>query len=177
MKRIVVLFVVILIAAAGCSRQSQEPKGQAPSPNMPVMMKSPEEMRQLEQLAQQAPKNPRAWTILGDALMDSKRFSEAIDAYKKSLAIDPNNVDVRVDLGTCFKNLGKPEQAIEEYRKAAKINPNHAFAHRNLGVVFAYDLHKNKEAAQEFEKYLALAPNAPDAAEIRNNVQLLKATR
>ena len=43
------------------------------------MMKSPEEIRQLEQLAKQSPKNAEAWIMLGNALMDSNRFSEAAE--------------------------------------------------------------------------------------------------
>ena len=43
-----------------------------------------------------------------------------------------------------------------------------------MGVVMAFDLKDKKEAIKEFEKYLLLAPNAPDAGEIRQRVQELK---
>lgn len=173
MKKTTVLIALVLISAAGCSDQRQQPKGQ---PGMPgaIMMKSPEEIRQLEQLAKQAPKNPEGWTMLGNALMDSNRFVEAVDAYQKALALNPKDVNVRVDLGTCYRNSGRPQQAIEEYRKALKINPNHINANRNMGVVLAYDLNDKKNAAKAFEKYLQLAPAAPDAGEIRQLVQSLK---
>jgi cytochrome c-type biogenesis protein CcmH/NrfG len=174
MKKTVVMIMLVLIAAAGCSQQRQEPKGQAGYPGGAVMMKSPEEIQQLEQLAKQAPKNADAWILLGNALMDSSRFGEAVDAYQKALALTPKNVDVRVDMGTCLKNSGRPQQAIEEFRKAIQINPGHLYAHRNMGVVLAFDLKDKKGAAKEFEKYLELAPNAPDAGEIRQLVQKLK---
>lgn len=174
MRKRVLVVVLVLIAATGCSQQRQEPKGQASYPGGPAVMVSPEVMRMLEQTAQQSPKNAAAWIALGNALMDSNRFSEAVDAYQKALALDPKNVDVRVDMGTCLKNSGRPQQAVEEYRKAIKMNPNHVNAHRNMGVVLAFDLKDKKEAAKEFEKYLALAPNAPDAGEIRQMVQNLK---
>jgi len=172
-KRFLVL-VLVLIAAAGCSQQRQEPKGQAGSPGGPAVATSPEVMRLLEQTAKQSPKNAAAWIALGNALMDSNRFGEAADAYQKALVLDPKNVDVRVDMGTCLKNSGKPQQAVEEYRKAIKLNPNHVYAHRNMGVVLAFDLKDKKEAAKEFEKYLELAPNAPDTGEIRQMIQNLK---
>jgi cytochrome c-type biogenesis protein CcmH/NrfG len=174
MKKTVVMIMLVLIAAAGCSQQRQEPKGQVAKPGGPAVMISPEEVRQLEQLAKQAPKNAGAWIVLGNALMDSSRFGEAVDAYQKALALSPKNVDVRVDMGTCLKNSGRPEKAVEEFRKAIQINPGHLYAHRNMGVVLAFDLKDKKGAAKEFEKYLELAPNAPDAGEIRQLVQNLK---
>jgi tetratricopeptide (TPR) repeat protein len=174
MRKRVLVFVLVLIAATGCSQQRQEPKSPAGYPGGPAVLVSPEVMRALEQTAKQSPKNAAAWTAFGNALMDSNRYGEAADAYQKALALDPKNVDVRVDMGTCLKNSGRPQLALEEYRKASKLDPNHLFAHRNMGVVLAFDLKDKKEAVKEFEKYLALAPNAPDAGEIRQMVQNLK---
>lgn len=174
MKKNIVLVMLALVALVGCPQQGRQQKGQAGYPGA-VMMKSPEEIRQLEELAKQAPKNPEAWAMLGNALMDSNRFAEAAEAYQKSLILDPRNVNVRVDMGTCLKNSGRPQQAIEEYRKALRIDPNHINANRNMGVVYAFDLNDRKGAAQAFEKYLELAPLAPDAGEIRQLVQNLKA--
>lgn len=176
MKKTVVVLLCILIAASGCSQQRREPKGQAPLPGGALMI-SPEQIGHLQELARQAPKNAEAWTALGNALMDTSRFSEAVDAYKKALVLDPKNVNARVDMGTCLKNSGRPEEAIEEYRKAIKIEPNHLNAHMNMGVVLIYNLHRKNEGVKEFEKYLALAPDAPNAADIRRAVQELKAQK
>ncbi len=174
MRNKILMMVLVLIAATSCSQQGQKPKGQAGYPGGAAVTISPEEMRLLEQAVKESPKNAAAWIALGNALMDSNRLSEAADAYQKALAVDPKNVDVRVDMGTCLKNSGRPQQAVEEYRKAIQINPNHIYAHRNMGVVLAFDLHDKKSGVKEFEKYLELAPNAPDAGEIRQTVQKLK---
>lgn len=173
MKKIIAVVALALITAAGC-QQRQEQKGPVVYPGG-VLMKSQEEIRQLEQIANQAPKNPEGWIMLGNALMDSNRFAEAVDAYAKALALDPKNTNVMVDMGTCLKNSGRPQQAIEEYKKALKIDPTHINANRNMGVVLAFDLNDKKGAAKAFEKYLELAPSAPDAQEIRQLVQNLKA--
>ncbi len=174
MKKYLAVFVLMLAAAAGCSRQ-QEPKGgPVPYPGVAPAVTSPEEIKMLEKAAQQSPKNVDAWIRLGNTLMDAGRFGDAVDAYGKALALDPKNLDVRVDRGTCLKNSGKPQEAAEEYRKVLQENPKHVYAHRNLAVVLAFDLHDSKAGAKEFEKYLELAPNAPDAPEIRKTVQQLK---
>jgi regulator of sirC expression with transglutaminase-like and TPR domain len=83
---------------------------------------------------------------------------------------------VRVDMGTCYRNSGKPDIAVKEYRKAIEMNPKHPNAHRNLGVVLE-ELGDPAGAAKEFETYLQLAPNAPDAATIRSIVGRLKASK
>ena len=122
------------------------------------------------------PHNGKAWIRLGNLLMDTNRFGEAIDSYQKALDIDPGNVDVRVDMGVCYRNTGKPEIAVKEFRKAIEINPSHVNAHKNLAIVLAYDLHDSAGAAKEFEKSLQLEPNAPDAARIKNEIQKLRAS-
>ena len=170
----IVMMALLLVAAAGCNQQGQAPQGQAGYPGGAPAFISPEQMRMLEQTAMQSPKNAAAWVAYGNALMDSNRFGEAADAYQKALVLDPKNVDVRVDRGTCLKNSGRPQQAVEEYRKAIKINPNHLLAHRNLGVTLGYDLKEKKKAIREFEKYLSLSPNAPDAAELHQMIQDMK---
>jgi tetratricopeptide (TPR) repeat protein len=176
MKKAMLFIVLVCAMVSGCE-QRQQPKGGQPVVPGAAPMISPGEIKQLEQIAAQSPKNADAWIALGNALMDSGRYAEAANAYGKALELDPRNVNVRVDMGTCLKNSGKPEQAVEEYQKAIKINPNHLNAHRNMAVVLAFDLHKKKEAISEFEKYLQLAPNAPDAAEIRQQVQQLKSSQ
>jgi regulator of sirC expression with transglutaminase-like and TPR domain len=50
---------------------------------------------------------------------------------------------------------------------------NLALAHKYLGGVYL-STHKNKEAADELEKYLKLEPKAPDAEKIRNSIKDLR---
>ena len=174
----VVLMVLVAMALSACKQQqTQWGQGQAGQNQVvapPAMVKNPAEIQQLEAIAKANPKNANAWTALGNALMDAQRFAEAIIAYQRSLDIDPKNVDVRVDMGTCYRGVGQPQRAIEEYQKGMGYNPRHPMAYMNSGVVYAYDLGKKAEAAKAFEKYLELAPNAPNAADIRQEIQKLK---
>jgi cytochrome c-type biogenesis protein CcmH/NrfG len=174
MKKIVV-FVLFSLIIAGCQQQKEESK---PKPQVPAGTIQTQDALKLAQEAVKAdPKNVNAWITLGNILMDTSRFTEAVDAYQKALEIDPKNADVRVDMGTCYRDSGKPDIAVKEYRKALEINPNHALAHMNLGVVLAYDMKDKTQAIKEFEKYLQLAPNAPNAGQIRQEVQRLKSSK
>ena len=179
MKKIIVLMLFVAAVAAGCKQQqaqwSQGQAGQSPVVMPAPSVMSPDEVRQLESLAKANPGNVKAWIALGNAQMDAQRFSDAIIAYQRALDLDPKNVDVRVDMGTCYRGVGQPEKAIGEYKKGLQYNPRHAMAYMNSGVVYAYDLGKKAEAINSFKKYLELAPNAPNAAQIREEIQKLEA--
>jgi len=166
---IVMLFVFMVV---GC-RQKDEPKPVSQFPSGPIQ--SQDDTRILKEAVQKDPKNVEAWIKLGNAMMDTKRFDEAIDPYQKALAIDPNNLDVRVDMGTCYRYSGKSDRAVEEYRKALKINPDHLIARKNLAITLADDLKDRAGAIKEFERVLELAPNAPDAADVKEEIKKLKA--
>ena len=173
MKKIVM--VMMCVVMFGACQQKEEPRGQYQFPSGP--MATQEDTKLLEEIVKKDPGNVDAWIKLGNTMMDTKRFKEAVEAYEKALAIDPKNVDVRVDLGTCYRYSGRPEEAMKEYRKAIEIDPRHLQAHRNLGIVLAYDMHDNAQAVKEFQKYLDLAPHAQDADQVRQTIQQLTAAK
>ncbi|HYA12698.1 MAG TPA: tetratricopeptide repeat protein [Thermodesulfovibrionales bacterium] len=174
MKRILIACFVSLLLLANCQKK-EEPKVRTPYPAGPVQGEN--EIALLQDIVRKDPKNVGAWIKLGNILMDTHRFQGAIDAYQKAIEMDPKNVDVRVDMGTCYRNTGRPDRAVEEYRKALAINPRHLNAHRNLGIVLAFDLGDKKQAIKEFEEYLRLSPNAPDADQLRQETARLKAAQ
>jgi tetratricopeptide (TPR) repeat protein len=174
MKRILIACLASFLLLANCQKK-EEPKAQAPYPAGPVHEEN--EIALLQNIVKQDPRNVRAWIKLGNSLMDTHRYQEAIDAYQKAIELDPKNMDVMVDMGTCYRNIGRPDSAVEEYRKAIAINPRHPNAHRNLGVVLAFDLGDKKQAIKEFEEYLRLSPNAPDDYQLRQEIARLKSAQ
>lgn len=176
MKKLFIAFALVIFAVAGC--QKEEPKSGYQFPTGPGgTAQSIDQEKMLKEILSKDPKNLNALINLGNMMMDSSRFSEAVDAYQKALDIDPKNTDVRVDMGTCYKNMGKPDIAVKEYRQALEVNPKHLHAIKNLGIVYAYDLHDKKEAVKAFEKALEIAPNDPDAERVKQEIQKLKATQ
>jgi tetratricopeptide (TPR) repeat protein len=180
MKRASVVLFAVIALAMGCKQQkAQWSQGQGGQQVVvaPSVVKSPEELRQLESLAKGNPNNKDAWIALGNAQMDSQHFADAIISYQRALELDPKNVDVRVDMGTCYRGVGQPQRALEEYQRALKIDPRHANALRNTGVVLANDMHRNADAVAAFQKYLDVTPGAPDAAQIQAEIKDLKASK
>lgn len=71
------------------------------------------------------------------------------------------------------KTVADYKLAVKEFKKATELDPNNKVAWFNLGVA-----QKKAElfgdAKHSLEKYLSLAPNAPDASEVRNMVYELE---
>jgi len=111
----------------------------------------------------------------GDREMDSHHYREAVDAYTRALEITPENVDVRIDMGTCYRKMGRPVKALEAYRKALSYQPDYPNGLANLGVILAYDLQDRAGAVKVWERFLSLYPNHPMAASIRKEVQRIQA--
>lgn len=166
-----ILSVLILFTAAAC--QQKQEQGAAP-PFPQGQIRGQEEIRMLREAVGKDPKNVAAWIQLGNVQMDTNRFDEAIVSYQKALDLDPKNADVRVDMGVCYRNTGRPDIAIIEFRRAIEANPSHVMAHKNLAIVLEYDKNDKQGAIKEFEKALQLAPQAPDAARIKQEIEALK---
>ncbi|HYN19335.1 MAG TPA: sulfatase-like hydrolase/transferase [Thermoanaerobaculia bacterium] len=75
-----------------------------------------------------------------------KEHSQAVAAYRRVLAENPQMVDAWEFLGHSLKNLGRPEEALEAYREGLKISqgsPSLAIAAASL----YFDLGRLEEAA------------------------------
>jgi tetratricopeptide (TPR) repeat protein len=173
LKNLLLACLSSLLLLASCQKK-EEPKVQSPYPSSPIYAE--DELKLLRNEVNQNPKDIAAWIKFGNTLMDSHRYQEAIDAYQKALELDQKKVDVRVDMGTCFKYIGQFEKAVEEYRKAIAIDPRHVNAYRNLGVVLGFDLGNKEEAIKALEESLRLSPHGPDADNARKAIaELTKA--
>jgi protein O-mannosyl-transferase len=118
---------------------------------------------------------------LGLAIADSPgRLPEAIAHYRAALAIQPESVEARTDLGSALAKTGHFEEAIAEYRTALGIAPDCAICRSNLAVAqaqWAEELFQNGVALQKggqpqqaIEQFQAALQLAPDNAEIHNDL-------
>jgi tetratricopeptide (TPR) repeat protein len=184
MKRTAVFLLCAGMLFLGCQQkeeskpQYQFPVGQGqPGGMQPGSAQSVDIVKLLQDAVKKDPKNLHAWIELGNTLMDTRRFPEAVEAYQKALELDPKNVDVRVDMGTCYRNSGKPDLAVKEYKKALENNPNHLNGHLNLAIVLAFDIHDYPQAQKVIEKAIAMAPNSPEAQRVRQEIERMKGTK
>jgi Flp pilus assembly protein TadD len=109
-----------------------------------------------------APGNPYSRNNLGVALINAGRQSEAVDAFRGALEIDPAYTSARDNLGLALDESGKPEEAVKEYLKAVAMDPNLEEVRINLGVSLMH-IGRPHEAILQFERATELAPSDPSA--------------
>ncbi len=102
----------------------------------------------------------------GVALKRAGRFEEAIDAYRRAIALDPNHAAAHNNLGNALSNVGQMESAIEAYRRAIELKPEYAEAYNNLATVLT-NLDRPGEAIAACQTALKFRP---DLAEIHNSL-------
>ncbi len=94
---------------------------------------------------------------------------EVIDAYQKSIELDPRASGTLVNLGTVFFNGHAWADAEEQYRRALAIDPNYPLAHFNLGNL--YD--EQGDAALALNHYRLALKQFPNYADVHYNIALL----
>jgi serine/threonine-protein kinase len=134
------------------------------------------------QLAAQQPDNPRLVHDLGVALtaqstrptsppaMPSRSgvsaeeilLTEAVLAFRKSVALDPNSAEAHLGLGFALLKQGRRDEAVAAYRRASALSPPDAKARYDLGIAF-YTLNRLDEAAAEYRKAIQLNPGFAEA--------------
>lgn len=97
------------------------------------------------------PKDYRYWTSLGACLAHENRFDEAIEDYKRALAISPHDGQTNFNLGLAYFKLGNLQRAIAPLQTAETTLPQ---AQGQLNVLLGmsyYGTGKHKEAIPYLE--------------------------
>jgi tetratricopeptide (TPR) repeat protein len=107
---------------------------------------------------------------------DPKLFLEARQWYQKALAMKPDDVNVRTDLGLTyfFANPPDVEKAIAEYRKSLAVNPKHELTLQNLIQALIF-VKKFDEAQKRIEELRSV--NSSNAALPELEKQLAQAKK
>lgn len=84
-----------------------------------------------------------------------KYLSKAIEAYQKSIEINPNSYDSQYNLGVAYHYSGDYDRAGKCYCKAINLAPMNFEAHYNLALLLR-KLHHYNEAYDEIDKALTL---------------------
>jgi Flp pilus assembly protein TadD len=107
-------------------------------------------------------RSPAAYVELGGAYLRAEKFTKAIEAYRAALAINPDDAEAQLSLGTALVQHGKLQEGIAMLTKAAPL-VNTGAAYNRLGV--AQTMAGKFQAAQDaFEKGLRVANGDLDIA-------------
>lgn len=95
---------------------------------------------------------------MGQALADTGRFEQAVEAYNRALKITPGNPSTHRHLGQALSQMGRTEEALESYRKAIQIDPLDAVTYSNIGLILEGQ-EDHDEAIAHFRKAIQLDAN------------------
>jgi predicted Zn-dependent protease len=116
--------------------------------------------------------------FLDNAVLDLKRgrFNQAQSSIERYLTVRGEEARPYFLLGElCRQRAGQgdSEKAIGYYRKSVELDPSYAEAYRGLGFLYLKEKEKGLARAQ-FERYLALAPQAADRLYIEQYMKQLR---
>jgi chromosome segregation ATPase len=96
-----------------------------------------------------------------------KNLETLKDRYGK---LPEENANLHYNISVLYAQHQEYQKAVSELEKVIELKPEDAEAFYNLGVINGEYLGNRKKAIGYFEKYLALAPNDPEADRIRKYV-------
>jgi Flp pilus assembly protein TadD len=96
--------------------------------------------------------------LWGEALRSQERYEEAILPLTRAAEASPDDINIRLALGWCFKRVGRLQNAIEALEDALAREPNEPLLRYNLACYFS--LAGNKKRALRFlSQTLEMAPD------------------
>jgi cytochrome c-type biogenesis protein CcmH/NrfG len=122
-------------------------------------------------------KNPNDYDSLvklGNLFYDGQKYPSAMQYYERALAIHPENVDVRTDLGTAYWYNGNADQAIASLEAALQYSPGHPQTLFNLGWVRWQGKGDPKGAVEAWERLLKANPDYPQREQVEQFIAKAK---
>ena len=128
----------------------------------------------LRQAVTQNPENAKAHAYLADILLIKKRYDEALSHYRASLELDPQSGENYFRIGQVYYYKQNGPEAVENFKKAIEIDPQLRFAYYHIGLTYLMIMRDKQHTIENWEKYLAIAPDDPQNPKIRRAIELLK---
>ena len=107
-------------------------------------------------------KTDEDWFFIGLEHQDNEQDDKAIDAYKKSIEINPNNSSAHNNYGAVLAKKELYNDAIDAYKNAIRINSSYDIAHHNLGLAYC-NLKEFTKGIESFKKAIKINPKHSNA--------------
>ena len=112
------------------------------------------------------------WYGLGYASYALNLSGTAVEAAEKAVSLNPNSIEALLLLGISqrqAKLYDKAEKSLKQADKSAKGKS--ADVHWNLALLYAHNLNRFREAADELELFLKAEPNAENVEAIKKLIK------
>lgn len=122
-----------------------------------------------ENAAKLEPLSSVALLGVGAAMNQQLNYAGAQDPLRQSLELNRDSAEAHYELARALWGLNKWEEAEPHVRKAIQLNKDYASPHVMMGNIYLQEENPNF-ALTEFQEYLRLEPQGPDAIAVREIV-------
>jgi tetratricopeptide (TPR) repeat protein len=107
------------------------------------------------------PSSQECWFLLGMALAQQEKFTEAFAAFQHVFDLDSQAVWALHNQALCLQKLGHPDQAISQFKHALAIKPQYGTAWLGLSQLYE-QMGRKQESAECFQRALTNRLNTAD---------------
>ncbi len=129
----------------------------------------------LEAALQEKKLNPNladSYILAAEVYAARRQFTECAVEYSYAMKLRPQGASIYVKSAQCYRQSGSLDVAEDMLSLAAARENGYADIYREQGAIYEMK-GDGRSAAQAYNKYLGLSPNAPDRAEIENKISRL----
>jgi superkiller protein 3 len=112
------------------------------------------------------------WLNLGLLYVSEGREAEAVEAFRKSVEINPKYYKAHYELALTLERLGQLEEAIREFEVAEPGFDNVGEFYYRMGLTF-FRMGDKERARETLNQVIALAPGSPSAAQADDLLRMI----
>jgi len=102
-----------------------------------------------------------------------KDYTRALQTAARAIELDPQNAGAHYILGVIHAFRKDMPKAIESLQRSVDLEGGDAYAHYHLGLL-QYQQKKFDQTIIHFEKFIELAPSAPEAGQVRSILRTVR---
>ncbi len=112
------------------------------------------------------------WYGLSYANYALKQSEDAVEAAQKAVSLNSDSKDALLFLGLSLRQAKRYEEAEKPLKQADKLTKGESpDIHWNLALLYAHNLKRYQDAADELERYLQTSPGNPQADSIKKLIK------
>jgi DNA-binding SARP family transcriptional activator/TolB-like protein len=119
----------------------------------------------LQDVIRRNPRSSAAYSYLGLTLGYLRTMPQSVEAYERSIELDPSNASAHAQIGHALARSGHPAEGLEHIRYAMRLSPRDPIMVAWLEFTGDAELELNQfeQAIESFHRSIALNPGYPRA--------------